>query len=132
MRDASGVDAGMQLQRSGGALRDRSSDFAANAEADFDPLVRSIAQHSPDMVILLDRDGFIRFINRTAPDLSVDAVLGQQILQFVPPAQRETARNAYERVALTAQPAHFHSEYHTEDGARSRWFARVRHWPQSR
>ena len=84
--------------------------FARHGSIDFDPLVRSIAEQSPDVIMLLDRAGCVRFINRTVPDLSIDEVIGQQVLRYVPPGQREMALDHYERVALTAQPTQFHSD----------------------
>src|SRR5690349_17167383 len=86
-----------------------------------DPVLRSIAEHSPDLIMVLDRHAVIRFINRTVPDLSMEQVIGQHIYLYVPAEQRQVTREHYEYVARTAQPTQFESVYIAENGSCSYW-----------
>src|SRR5262245_5633137 len=108
MVDAGGIQLGMQ--RGFGVEHDSLVD-RDSGPFEFDPLLRSIAQNAADLVLLLDRDCLIRFINRTVPDLTVEKVLGTSVLDYVPEYQRSAARAMYERVAQTAQPTQFLSIY---------------------
>ena len=79
-------------------------------------LWRTLAEHSPDHIMLLDPLGHILYINRTVPDLSPDLVLGHDHLEFVPPAQRAASRGALQCVVESHAPTTYQTEYHTATG----------------
>ena len=49
--------------------------------------LRTLTEHSPDVIMVLNLECEIQFINWTAPGLSVDEVVGSQVYQYVPPEQ---------------------------------------------
>ncbi|MCC6997168.1 MAG: PAS domain-containing protein [Deltaproteobacteria bacterium] len=83
---------------------------------ELDELWRTLAEHSPDHIMLLDPLGHILYINRTVPDLSPDRVLGRDHLEFLPPAPRAASRAALLRVVERRAPTTFQTEYHTATG----------------
>ncbi len=89
---------------------------AETALGELGELWRTLAEHSPDHIMLLDPLGHILYINRTVPDLSLDRVLGHDHLEFIPPAQRPAARAALQRVIDGRASTTFQTEYHTATG----------------
>jgi PAS domain S-box-containing protein len=60
--------------------------------------LRSILETAPDVVMTVDRDGKILFINRTLPPLRAEQVVGTSCYDYVPPASRPRVEAALERV----------------------------------
>ncbi|MEJ2179309.1 MAG: PAS domain S-box protein [Gammaproteobacteria bacterium] len=77
---------------------------------------QSITESSADHIMLVDPQGKILYINHTAPDLTIDQVIGQSAYNFVKPEQAPILRNAYEYVVKTGQPTRFEIQYETNDG----------------
>jgi len=89
------------------------------------PPFESIAAHSPDSIMLLDRDATIRFINRTAPGLSIDDVIGTRVYAYVPDDQHEAMRQCFAEVVERREPGRYENVYATGDGHISHWESRV-------
>lgn len=113
-------DAGSQ-QREIERLRARVREL----EADLDPAVVSIAENSPDTIMLLDVDARIQYINRTVPDLTHEQVIGRPVYEFVGPEFREGMKRCFEQVLKTKMPDRYITWYQAEDGERSYWEASV-------
>jgi PAS domain S-box-containing protein len=64
---------------------------------------RSILENIPDIVITLDRDGTILFINRTVPGFSKDEVIGTSAFDYLPPEHHDRMRDALKRVFDTGE-----------------------------
>ncbi len=77
---------------------------------------RSIAENSPDHIILLDRDAKILYINHTVPDLTTEKVLGKSKYDFVPSEFRKVAADCIENVSETGKPSSYVTEYRTKEG----------------
>jgi two-component system cell cycle sensor histidine kinase/response regulator CckA len=77
---------------------------------------KSLTEDSPDHIMLLDRSGRIRFINRTVPWLSVEEVIGRHINDFTLPTTWEVAEHAMNQVLETGKPATYMTEYKADDG----------------
>jgi PAS domain S-box-containing protein len=60
---------------------------------------RSLVEHMPDFVVITERDGTIRYVNRVEPFDRVEDILGQG-LELVPPEYRERVRLALEQAWL--------------------------------
>jgi PAS domain S-box-containing protein len=90
-----------------------------------DPVFRSIAESSPDSIMLLDRDQNIEFINKTAPGLTIDQVIGTPIYQYLSEGQHASHRACFQRVAETGEPGFVESIYPLPDGTVSLWESRV-------
>lgn len=69
-------------------------------DQDWHGLIRSL----PDILLTVDRDGTIRFVNRTVPGLTPDAVVGRTVWEFAAPGYRESLEAHLERTFSTAEP----------------------------
>ena len=90
-----------------------------------EPLFEAIASHSTDSIMLLDRDARILFINRTAPGLTIEQVMGTQVYRYVPDDQHAMMRECFEHVLGTGEPGRYESVYHLAEGQVMRWESRV-------
>ncbi len=59
---------------------------------------RSLVENIPDIIMTLDRDGTILFINRTPPGFTVEATIGVIVYDYVPPEHHDTLRKSLEGV----------------------------------
>jgi beta-phosphoglucomutase len=66
--------------------------------------LRTLFQNLPDVVLLVDRDTRILFINREQPQYNGQSVVGQVLLDFVAPEFRATVRQALEQAMATGSP----------------------------
>lgn len=71
----------------------------------------SITKHSPDYIMMLDREGIIRFINRTVPDLLPSQVIGKPVIDYVPEHSRAHVMEVLERVAQSGEQDMYYTEY---------------------
>jgi len=69
--------------------------------------LRSILETAPDIIMTVDRDGKILFLNRTLPPLSVADVLGTSCYDYVPAESRPRVAEALERAFTKGE----HDEY---------------------
>ncbi len=69
-----------------------------------DERLRLIIDHSPDLILTLDRDAKIRFINRTLPQFTVEGVLGTSAFDYIREEDRERYRKAFHDVLATGEP----------------------------
>jgi two-component system, cell cycle sensor histidine kinase and response regulator CckA len=88
-------------------------------------IMHAIAENTEDLIMVLDREGRIRFINRPAPDLTLDQVLGMPAHLFLPPDYHATALDCLERVALTGRADGYEVAYVGSNGDSTCWHARV-------
>jgi PAS domain S-box-containing protein len=91
--------------RFSGAIRDitarrRTEDALRDSEEKWRSLVKNI----PDFVTTADLDGNILFINRTLEGTVAEDVVGKNLLDFAPPADRSRMRETLERVIRQAVP----------------------------
>ena len=87
-----------QLERD--VARRRPADALGGSEARF----RVLVENSPDVIMTLDRDGTILFINYTLPNLSVEQVVGTAVLQYVEEADRPRYQRALAEVLESGSP----------------------------
>lgn len=59
--------------------------------------MRSLAEHVPDTIVLIDREKRIRYVNRLGPPLSEAQVIGTSVLDWLPPEAQAAPRMAIER-----------------------------------
>ncbi len=59
---------------------------------------RSLLENSPAYLAVADRDGTIQYINRTAPGVTMEEVIGKNIDDFKSPVYHEISRNAIKKV----------------------------------
>ncbi len=77
---------------------------------------RSLTEHSPDHVALLDRDGVILFVNRSLPALTREDLIGTEFCRHVLPEYRRAARACLEDVLRTGRASSFEIAYLGRDG----------------
>ncbi len=88
-------------------------------------LLRAVAENIPDNLMVLDRDGLIRYINWTVPDLVPHQVLGTHPSAYVPEQFHDSMRACFARVLDSAQPDRYETHYVADDGSVSYWESRV-------
>ncbi|MGA2768442.1 MAG: PAS domain S-box protein [Candidatus Bathyarchaeia archaeon] len=77
---------------------------------------RSLAEGSPDHIMLLDLKFNILYINRTVPDLKREEVIGTSTFNYIPPEWHRVAKDCFKRVIATGKTDHHDTEYRTKDG----------------
>ncbi len=55
---------------------------------------QSLVEHAPDFILNVDREGKVRFINRLAPGIDLDQVIGTRPGADVPPEQQDRIQRA--------------------------------------
>ena len=64
---------------------------------------RTLVENSPDVIMILDRTGVIRFINRTLPEYRVEDVIGTHAEQYLDGQDARRYREALERLFETSE-----------------------------
>lgn len=82
---------------------------------------RSILANIPDIVMTIDREGKILFINHTVPGFSVEKVIGTTVFNYIPQGYHETQRQAIERVFRIGEKVEFEITGAGPDGS-SAWY----------
>jgi len=83
--------------------------------------LETLTRHSPDVIMLLDLQQRIEFINWTAPGLTPEQVIGTPIFEYVPPDQHEAMRACFARVLATGAPASYRNVYYLPGQAPMYW-----------
>ncbi len=109
-----------------GITRDITARKEAEAELrQAESTLRSIMESSTDAILLLDREATIRFINRPAPGVKVEDVVGTSIFSHVAEAFRPAMRACFHRVLSTGEPDGYQTDYTTPAGVVLAYEARV-------
>jgi PAS domain S-box-containing protein len=64
---------------------------------------RAFVENAPEIILTVDREGTILFMNHTPPGLRVDEVVGKSAYDFVEPEHREMIRQSFARVFSTGE-----------------------------
>lgn len=65
---------------------------------------RLLAETVPDVILTVEPNGAILFLNRSVPPFTPDSAVGTSVYDYVPPKYQQTLRNAIERVVRTGKP----------------------------
>jgi PAS domain S-box-containing protein len=87
--------------------------------------LRLLTEHSPDVIMVLDLECRIRFINWTAPGLSIENVLGTTVFDYVHVDQHDEMRACFEGVRRSNSPGTYRNDYEIDGGLRLQWESRV-------
>ena len=87
-------------------------DQVTKAEAKF----RSIAENSPDHILLLDKDLIIRYVNYPSQGLTVDQLLGTPLYSHVEKDQIKRVRDILQGVLETSRPNVYETMYTNPNG----------------
>ncbi|MCA1813169.1 MAG: PAS domain S-box protein [Halobacteriales archaeon] len=98
-----------------------SSDITAmkRAEAslrDSEAKWRSLVEHSPDFIAVVDKELRIQFLNRPGQGVSLEQVVGRQVSEFIVPEQQALQAEMYRRVFGTGQSVSYEVPWHAPDG----------------
>ncbi len=69
--------------------------------------LRSLIDHAPAIIAIVDREGLIRYINQTVPGYTVEKTVGTSVYEYLPPESHETMRNSLDRVFETGRTTTF-------------------------
>ena len=86
---------------------------------------RSITENCPDVIMLLDSNGCIQYINYTVPNMTLDQVIGRPVYEFVDSRFHATMRSCYDSVLASGEPSGYEVEYINEDDESSWYNVRV-------
>ncbi len=84
-----------------------------------------LTERSPDVLMVLDLDGCVEFINWTAPGLTVEQVLGTRVFDHVPEDQHAHMDACFQEVKRTGQPGVYRNVYLAPDGSEQHWESKV-------
>ena len=76
---------------------------AEEALRDSEEKWRSLAENAPDIILNVDLDGTILFVNRTIPGLTPEQVIGTSVYEYISTEYHETARRSFDRVVRTGK-----------------------------
>ncbi len=97
--DENGVPVGMQ-----GITRDVTERRRAErALRESESMLRVLFENIPDMILMLDLQGNIRFSNRTEAGISREEQIGLRIFDFPAPEHKEQCRRTYDLAIATGQ-----------------------------
>ncbi|MFA5137879.1 MAG: PAS domain S-box protein [Elusimicrobiota bacterium] len=68
---------------------------------------RSLVESSGSIILIVDRDGTIHFINRTVTGADPAKVCGTKLYEYLHPESRDTVRETLHRVFDTGEPARY-------------------------
>ena len=80
-----------------------------------------IVENLPDYVVLLDRDLRFRWLNRAAPGLTREELVGAKLEDYVSEQHRALVRSSIELAFQTSQPTQYEVEAYG-DGVQSAWY----------
>jgi two-component system sporulation sensor kinase A len=83
---------------------------------------RSLVKNAPNIIIIVDRDGKIQFINRTVIDASPEEVIGKSIYDFIDPRHHDVVRKTIRQVFQTGEGGSYEISGTGPDGGTS-WYA---------
>ncbi len=77
---------------------------------------RFLLKNTADVVLNLDRDGTILFINNTVPGYTIEDTVGKTVYDFIPPEEHKKTRKAIEKVFQTGEAVSFETSVIGPDG----------------
>ena len=83
--------------------------------------MRSLFENSPDIIMEIDRDGTLLFINFTVPGFTKEEVIGTPAIDYIAPEARDAFRDATARVFETGEPLRLETKGAGPDG-RVSWY----------
>jgi PAS domain S-box-containing protein len=94
-----------EMVRMAGSIRDvTDARQTADALRASEEKWRGLVENAPDYVLVVDREGRIRFINRVGPEYKLEEVVGASAHDFSPPEERPRVREAIDSVFRTGKP----------------------------
>jgi len=86
---------------------------------------RSMAEGSPDHVMILDQELKIEYVNYASPGLTIDQLIGTPLYEYVDPKQQDSVRLALQTALESGAPGTYETEYSDPDGKIINYESRV-------
>jgi len=86
---------------------------------------RSLGENAPDIIMLVDRDSTIRFINHVVPGLTIEDVVGKSMYDYIQPEHQETVREVVDKVFQTGRNDIYETMGTGPDGSTSWYETRI-------
>jgi PAS domain S-box-containing protein len=83
---------------------------------------RSLAETAPCVILTVQRDGTIQFLNRTIGKYTPENTIGTKVWDYVPPDHHSVMRNAIEHVFQTGLPIGYEILGAGQEGPASTWY----------
>ncbi len=83
---------------------------------------RSLVENAPNIIMIVDREGIIQFINQTVPGLAVEDVIGKNHLEYVDQEYHGITKDTIKQVFKTGEPSHYEIKGVESEGSAS-WYA---------
>ncbi|MBZ0279145.1 MAG: PAS domain S-box protein [Anaerolineae bacterium] len=77
---------------------------------------RSLVENAPSIIITVNREGIIRFMNRVSPNVSAEIIIGSSLYDYMEPDEAAVIRDAVNRVFETGEPYAYEVGGKTVDG----------------
>lgn len=77
---------------------------------------QSILENAPNIVLVVDAEHKIKYINHTVPGLTPEQVIGMNQLDFIEPRHHDLVRKKTDEVLKTGKPSHYEIEGQGADG----------------
>ncbi len=71
---------------------------------------RSLVQSAPDVILTVDSEGKILFLNRTVPPMTPKKAIGTSVYRYVPSRHQHTLRESLKHVFQTGEPVTYELE----------------------
>ncbi|MBD3286645.1 PAS domain S-box protein, partial [candidate division WOR-3 bacterium] len=85
-------------------------------------LWRSLMEASPDFIIIVDGNENIEAINRVAPTMKMEEVLGTSVYNFIPPQYHDLHRQHIKKALKKGESGSFETQGVGPDGKVSAWY----------
>lgn len=86
---------------------------------------RSLVENAPDIIITVDRNNKIMFINRTIEGLSKEQVLGGNAVDFVTPEYKELVEQKHNQVMQNKTPQSYETKFVNPNGDVDWYFTHI-------
>ena len=77
---------------------------------------RTLAESSPDHIVTMDRDLVIEFVNFPSPGLTIEELIGNSIITYLPPEDQKPVKNLLEGVFRSGKPTLYETTYSPPQG----------------
>jgi PAS domain S-box-containing protein len=67
----------------------------------------SLVRNAPNIILIVNRDSRIQFINRTVSPLTIEETIGKSIYDYIEPEYHNVVRETIEHVLRTAEPGRY-------------------------
>ncbi|MCG8586275.1 MAG: PAS domain-containing protein [Pirellulales bacterium] len=109
------IEAQQALQQAHDELEQRVAERTTEL-ADSEERWRSLVQTAPDIILIVNPDGTIRYINRVEPGYQVEHVIGTSAFDYVISDDRQSMRRRYENVLSSGEIESFEVRVERPEG----------------